>query len=275
MKFRSNFLPRHPLEIYCFLSIAGFLPIVSLYEILYVLPAIHAPGTFLHTFTFVIWTFLLINIEGNLLACMIIDTSVAHERVKESEECKEWRYCKYCERRAPPRSWHCQQCGHCILKRDHHCTFTGCCIGHRNERYFQCFLLYLGIASAVSLCYNVYYMFALNADVYLAFFRPRNVFADFRGLQSICQNAQIIVFNLNIILAVFLCSSICCYVPRLLRGQVCYESEKKLNLYDQGIYRNLRSVFGRRMYVAWLFPTMRSELPDDGYSWRSNASGEN
>lgn len=76
MKFRDNPLPKTALEILCFLIIVGLLPALFLYEILYVLPEVHEPGSFLYILTFCVGLFILFNIEGNLIMCMIVDTSV-------------------------------------------------------------------------------------------------------------------------------------------------------------------------------------------------------
>lgn len=79
MKVRRNPLPRRLIDAACYLVIGIFLPIVFIFEIIVVLPAIHEPGGFLHTFTFLMAMFLLFNIKGNMLACMLIDTSVDRE----------------------------------------------------------------------------------------------------------------------------------------------------------------------------------------------------
>jgi len=79
MKYRQNPLPRHLPEIICFLTVAILVPLGFLYEIFIVLPEIHEFGGFLHVFTILMGTFLLLNIEGNLIASMIIDTSVECE----------------------------------------------------------------------------------------------------------------------------------------------------------------------------------------------------
>ncbi|XP_037714557.1 uncharacterized protein LOC119550131 isoform X3 [Drosophila subpulchrella] len=76
MRIRSNPLPRRLVDVLCFLIIGVFLPVVFLFEIVVVLPAFHEPGGFLHTFTFLMAMFLVFNIKGNMIACMMIDTSV-------------------------------------------------------------------------------------------------------------------------------------------------------------------------------------------------------
>lgn len=76
MKFRSNPLPQTLVEYFFFFLISGLLPLSFVYEIVYVLPKVHEPGSRLYNFTICMGLFILSNIEGNLIACMIIDTSV-------------------------------------------------------------------------------------------------------------------------------------------------------------------------------------------------------
>lgn len=59
------------------------------------------------------------------------------------------------------------------------------------------------------------------------------------------------------------------HLPNLLRGRVCLPFNKPIvGDYDYGVFRNLRSVFGGRMYLTWLFPLIASSLPEDGYNWQ-------
>lgn len=76
MKFRTNPLPKTVIEFLCFLIIVGLIPILFVYEICYVLPKVHKPGCFLYIFTICMGLFILFNIVGNLIMCMIVDTSV-------------------------------------------------------------------------------------------------------------------------------------------------------------------------------------------------------
>lgn len=53
------------------------------------------------------------------------------------------RLCPHCGAVRVPRSHHCRTCGRCVLKMDHHCVWIGNCVGHRNQKYFILFMLYL------------------------------------------------------------------------------------------------------------------------------------
>lgn len=274
MKVRRNPLPRRLVDVLCYLVIGVFLPIVFIFEIIVVLPAIHEPGGFLHTFTFLMAMFLLFNIKANMIACMLIDTSVDHGRIGVPRdgtlERLEWRHCTTCDRLAPPRSWHCKVCGVCILKRDHHCLFTGCCIGQNNHRFFMCFTFYLFVGSVYALVYNSYYMWVLNAAIYCKWITAIKLICPMfmLVLGNFWPNVQLLFYSLNILALLYSITILIYHVPIVLRGEVCAESGKK-HKYNNGLHLNLRSVFGKRMHLVWLSPLVKSELPDDGYSWNT------
>lgn len=165
---------------------------------------------------------------------------------------------------SPPGSYHCSGCGICILKRHHHCIFTGCCIGHRNQRYFIFFIMYLFALSALSLTYDVICAFLTHKSF---LWRVPNYIAFLR--LSLFENIQLIFFNLKIASVFFSGVALFYYLSIVLRGQVIsYESQNSMEISkkDKDIYRNLKSVFGERVCVAWISPTLKSELPEDGYN---------
>ncbi|XP_034107614.1 probable palmitoyltransferase ZDHHC24 isoform X2 [Drosophila albomicans] len=260
MKFRRNPLPQQLEEGLCFLAVGLLLPIIFVYEIIYLLPAIHEKGSFAYVFNLLMGILLVLNIVGNLIACMIIDTSVDHDRVKEATNgnIKEWKHCNRCDRLAPPRSWHCKLCGVCILRRDHHCMFSGYCIGHQNHRYFMCFLFHLMVASIYSTVYYSIYLWRITGFKFI-----------FLSLISNLLDSLVTIFYvLNLILLALAFAALWNYVPMMMAGEVSGEHKKNLeSKYNFGLNRNLRTVLGERMHVVWLFPTIKSKLSEDGYSW--------
>ncbi|XP_034107613.1 probable palmitoyltransferase ZDHHC24 [Drosophila albomicans] len=272
MKVRRNPLPRRLVDALCYLVIGVFLPIVFIFEIIVVLPAIHEPGGFLHTYTFLMAMFLLFNIKSNMIACMMIDTSVDSERSKEppegAVERHGWRHCSTCDRLAPPRSWHCKVCRVCILKRDHHCLFTACCIGQHNHRFFMCFTFYLFVGSVYALSYNSYYMWVLNGATYCSWLTAIKLICPMFMLVigNFWTNLQLLFYSLNILALLYSIVILIYHVPIVMRGEVCAESGKEHN-YNKGVYENLQSVFGKRMHLVLISPLVKSELPSDGYSW--------
>ncbi|KAL7735121.1 hypothetical protein ACLKA6_001986 [Drosophila palustris] len=249
-------------EIISFLLIGLLLPIILVYDILVVLPAIHEPGTASYKFIIVVASFIALNIEGNLIACMIVDTSVDRKRVEAAtsgdNECIGWRHCSHCDRLAPPRSWHCKLCGVCILRRDHHCMFSGYCIGHRNHRYFICFLFYLMVGSLLSQIY---------CSIYVWIIQGANIF--YIGFPRYFMNPIFTLFCiLNIVLMVFSFIGFNFYVSLMLRGESSLLKKKNVQeCNNHAAMDNLRTVLGQRFYVAWIFPLIKSQLPEDGYTW--------
>ncbi|KAH8300173.1 hypothetical protein KR044_011064 [Drosophila immigrans] len=274
MKVRRNPLPRRIVDALCYLVIGVFLPIVFIFEIVVVLPAIHEPGGFLHTFTFLMAMFLLFNIKSNMIACMLIDTSVESNRSdappEGAVERLGWRHCSTCDRLAPPRSWHCKVCGVCILKRDHHCLFTACCIGQHNHRFFMCFTFYLLVGSVYALSYNSYYMWVLHGATYCTWLTAIKLVCPMfmLVLGNFWTNLQLLFYSLNILALLYSIVILIYHVPIVMRGEVCAESGKEHD-YNKGLFANLQSVFGKRLHLVWLSPLVKSELPNDGFSWNT------
>nr|XP_016928055.1 probable palmitoyltransferase ZDHHC24 isoform X1 [Drosophila suzukii] len=273
MRIRSNPLPRRLVDVLCFLIIGVFLPVVFLFEIVVVLPAFHEPGGFLHTFTFLMAMFLVFNIKGNMIACMMIDTSVDVKKVEAPPDQMDWRECSECQRLAPPRSWHCKVCKVCVLKRDHHCLYTGCCIGHRNHRFFMGFIFYLFVGSVYALVYNSIYMWIIQGHIYCNWLTILKLTCPMLLLVtgSFWVNMYLLFYSLNVLALAYGVLLLGYHVPILLRGGVSADRTKESKQkYDRGVYQNLRSVFGDRMHIAWLSPLIRSHLPDDGYHWSAS-----
>jgi palmitoyltransferase len=50
----------------------------------------------------------------------------------------------------------------------------------------------------------------------------------------------------------------------VVHGQTRHERKKRDVIYDNGVMQNVRSVFGERWYVAWIWPWISSPLPENG-----------
>ncbi|KRF80453.1 probable palmitoyltransferase ZDHHC24 isoform X1 [Drosophila virilis] len=278
MKFRRNPLPSRRIDILCFLTVGVLIPVVFLFDILVLLPEIHEPDGHLYTFTLIMAIFLLFNIKGNMIACMLIDTSVDHEHVKAPPDSEAvrlgWRHCTTCDRLAPPRSWHCKICGVCILRRDHHCIFMGCCIGQQNMRHFMCFTFYLFIATVYAMAYELYYVFASYIEeLKILSALRKQLWGPFVWCFNYFEIALKITFLLKMLSFIGAGIALGYFVPLVLRGEVKANRGKQHN-YNCGIYENLKSVFGQRMYFVWISPLLRSELPNDSYILKNDDSGK-
>ncbi|XP_011192710.1 probable palmitoyltransferase ZDHHC24 [Zeugodacus cucurbitae] len=272
MRIRENIFPRRWGDRFCFLLIALFLPPIALFDLILVVPAIHMPGGFMHTLIFALGVFLFTNILGNMLATMMVDTSIdaidLDEATPRNARAQGWYTCRHCIKLVPPRSYHCKACRTCILKRDHHCVFTGCCIGHYNFRYFALFLFYMFIGSVLSFGYLTYYMFWVNGNIFLHFLSFYKMLCPILMTidGSVWDNVPLIFYNLNTIAVII--SSILLFfhgIP-ILNGSTSYERRFDYP-YGRDIYSNLRSIFGIRMYLVWLSPFISSDLLEDGANW--------
>ncbi|XP_054738458.1 probable palmitoyltransferase ZDHHC24 isoform X2 [Anastrepha obliqua] len=241
IRVRKQFFPRRLGDIFCFLLITVFFPIVAVFDVVVVVPAIHTPGEFMHSLIFTIAMFLIFNIQGNMLAAMMVDTSI-------------------------------DVCRKCILKCDHHCVFTGCCIGHYNVRYFALFLVYMFFGSLLSFLYLSFYLFWIHANTF------RHILSLYKMLCPVLMlvsgsrldNFSLVFYNLNII-ALVISSILMVYhgIP-LIKGGTSYE--RRCNYpYRKDLRSNLCAIFGKRMYLVWISPFISSELLDDGVNWEESS----
>ncbi|KAL9920354.1 putative palmitoyltransferase ZDHHC24 [Glossina fuscipes fuscipes] len=269
MRIRKNMWPRHHVDWLCFLLIGISMPFVFIFEMIVVLPFIHPPGSFLHTFTFAMAVFLIFNITGNFAACIMVDTSVdGLLKVPEKPFSAGWHKCVKCLKIVPPRSWHCKICNCCILKRDHHCPFTGCCVGYRNHRYFIMFILFLFIGSTYAFIYNSVFLWTLKSGNWLSFLKILCLPLMF-VTGSLWSNMSLIFYNLNILAVVYSIVLLIYHLPVILKGGVSYERRKGAYPYGNDRWQaNLQEVFGKRMHLAWLSPLLRSELIDSTDIWK-------
>ncbi|XP_053962213.1 probable palmitoyltransferase ZDHHC24 [Anastrepha ludens] len=276
IRVRKQLFPRRLGDIFCFLLITVFFPIVAVFDVVVVVPAIHTPGEFMHSLIFTIAMFLIFNIQGNMLAAMMVDTSIdaldPSLAVPRNACTKGWFNCVHCMKLAPPRSHHCKVCRKCILKCDHHCVFTGCCIGHYNVRYFALFLVYMFFGSLLSFLYLSFYLFWIHANTF------RHILSLYKMLCPVLMlvsgsrldNFSLVFYNLNII-ALVISSILMVYhgIP-LIKGGTSYE--RRFNYpYRKDLRSNLCAIFGKRMYSVWISPFISSELLNDGVNWEESS----
>lgn len=126
MKLRARPYPRCFNDWATTLFLSAAIPLTYWFELWIVTPAVSANALY-NTFNFVLGTFLLFNVVGNMVALMLCNTSIIGEKIIRPAKTNSslWKFCAICETVTPPRSWHCSTCRVCILKRDHHCMFTG------------------------------------------------------------------------------------------------------------------------------------------------------
>ncbi|KAH8247505.1 hypothetical protein KR038_005382, partial [Drosophila bunnanda] len=232
-------------------------------------------GFFGQTINFLVSTWIVYNILGNLLACCRTTSSVDALRpelmVPVSGEEHLWRFCKKCQRLMPPRVWHCKICNCCILKRDHHCNFTANCIGHNNQRYFVGFTFHLTLGAGLALIYN--FIMALkhgfNKDNWWPFHFSASVGDAFVSNESELLFSYLMrtIFYINLVCFGISLLVLIWQISLVINNAVSADSTDRT--YDLGIGRNFAQVLGKRRFWTLLSPTIESPLPHEGIKWQS------
>ncbi|KAH8355531.1 hypothetical protein KR200_002531 [Drosophila serrata] len=257
----------HPFSAVVLLSVIGFL---FVYDVVYVVPHILDTSGCWYWLTCLLGGFIVFNILGNWWLSFKTNTTVDSlpvERQTPAEgEAHLWHFCIACDRLVPPRSWHCRLCQGCMLKRDHHCTISGSCIGHKNQRYFICFLFHLCFGCGLALVFNGIYAWQteslMTADPILLFSKlsaySEDVNIDWKYTIST-------IFKLNMFLLVIALFMFGLQILMVHRNSTCYTIFDRS--YDLGWRRNFEGVLGRRLLWTLLSPTIKSPLPNDGTQW--------
>ncbi|XP_011310164.1 probable palmitoyltransferase ZDHHC24 [Fopius arisanus] len=276
MNFRKKIWPKTAGDGASMVFVLIIVPVIYWFELWVVLPQLFSPGSSIYLFHFTLGTFILINIVGNFTYTVLCDTStrsvilpVSKAKVKEG-----WRFCLSCESLAPPRSWHCQTCGICILKRDHHCVFTGCCVGHFNHRYFLMFVLYLFIATVYSFYYNNYFIWGrIKFDFPMSIVKMVFPLAFFVfGFDYSMDQFYLTLYIISIVGMAFTGALSVYHFHLVFTGGVAHERAKRNSRYNLGWRQNLKDVFGERWYLTWILPYFESRLLGDGINWKTAAS---
>ncbi|XP_017026576.1 probable palmitoyltransferase ZDHHC24 [Drosophila kikkawai] len=257
----------HPISAIVLLGVIGF---TLVYEVMYVGPEILGSSGCLYWLGCLFAGFVIFNILGNWWLSFKTDTTVnslpAEQQTPAEGEAHLWHYCIACDRLVPPRSWHCRLCQGCMLKRDHHCTISGSCIGHKNQRYFICFLFHLTLGCGSALVFNGIYAWKtgsiMTADPIMLFFKmsdySKDVDLDWKYTISI-------IFKLNMFLFVIALFMFCVQILMVHRNSTCYKILDRS--YDLGWRRNFEGVLGKQLFWTLLSPTIISPLTNDGTKW--------
>ncbi|XP_017077229.1 probable palmitoyltransferase ZDHHC24 [Drosophila eugracilis] len=262
--------PRSISDLACFLLVAIFVPVTYIFHVTIVMPELFAIGGFWYTLMWVASLFIIFNITSNMLACMLVDTSIRMELLQppvEPAQLVRWHKCHDCQTLVPPRSWHCDVCNVCVLKRDHHCRFTCCCIGHHNYRYFFYYLVYMIIGSLAAAIMESIYLWHLHPDVYCRWSTLCAVFAPVVSLtlNPSWETFYVVIYDLTL-LGFAISSLLLVFHWEIVRsGSVTRERGSRK--YDRGLRGNLEMVLGKRMNLTWLSPFLRSDLPHNGVNW--------
>ncbi|XP_049703240.2 probable palmitoyltransferase ZDHHC24 [Helicoverpa armigera] len=205
-------------------------------------------------------TFCFVNVVGNMIFSMIMDSNLKKPVYGEGT------YCEYCRMARPAKSWHCMRCNACILKRDHHCAFLSRCIGLNNQRYFILFLGHILLSMIYATYYNYYFvtMKFENDGWLLSAFRILNPMIRFVIPEPMgVKDLYVFYLFLNMGLIVWSGSLFFYHTRNIVMGVSSYES-KFPELMDSSKWKdNMLRVFGTRWYLAIVWPMCESPLPDD------------
>ncbi|KAH8355548.1 hypothetical protein KR200_004508 [Drosophila serrata] len=271
----DNFVKRIYKDPYCWLEPLSIIVLIVLtcfyyiYDVFYVVPQLH--GFFGQTINFLIATWIVYNIIGNLWACCRTKSSVNTLRPELLQPVKGdeylWRYCDKCDKLMPPRVWHCKICKCCILKRDHHCSFTANCIGHNNQRYFIALNFHLTLGAGQAQIYN--FIMALkhgfNRENWLPIFFDEAFATDDSDI--LFSYLMRTIFYINLMCFVFPLLVLSWQILLVVNNAVSADSTDRT--YDLGIGRNFSQVLGNRRFLTLLSPMIESPLPHEGVHWQS------
>lgn len=271
MIVRSRILPRSLSDMCSMIFILTIIPLIYWFELWVVFPELFKDAFKNYIFHFILGNFMMINIVGNFTYAVLHDTSVERTIIPVSQASVQngWRLCVTCETLAPARSWHCNTCNVCILKRDHHCIFMGCCIGHFNHRFFLVFLFYMLLATSYAFFYNNYFIwnrihFEFPMSIIKIIF-PLAIFAF--GFDDSMDQFYLLLYIICLIGMLYTSVLFTYHMQLVLNGCVANESNKKDYTYNFGWQQNMKEVFGKRWYLTWIFPYIKSDLPQNGIVW--------
>jgi palmitoyltransferase len=269
--------PKTPSDRIAYVFALVMIHVVGFFELLVVVPYIDAVGDRTYWLHVICGLTLYFNVISSFFLLFTVDSSTCGV-VLPTLKLPGWMYCQECCTTAPPRSRHCWICNVCVLRRDHHCIFTGNCVGHKNQRYFLTLLLYLTIGAAYANYLNMDYTLEavggeLSFRAILTMILPLlswtlGLSGAYTFAVSFVSAMCIVGFLLFAVLFVY-------HGRNLYHGQTCFEAGNGIHEYDCGPLENLRQVFGRRWYIAWLNPFIVSPLPGNGMEFRPRYRFEN
>ncbi|CAF1031413.1 unnamed protein product [Didymodactylos carnosus] len=280
-------IPRDRGELVPIFFILFLICIYTIFELFVILPSIyHNIFTYKEILHLIFGLYIIYNLLGNMILCMITDTStdtiicpvllpppnVKHV-VGDSNSSVinhyNWHYCNPCEVNVPPRAQHCHLCKKCILKREHHCSFLGRCIGYRNIRYYICFIFWawfgLIYCNALHFDYTYELVGKFSYKVIIACVFPFGAWLfglldHFSLLLSfICSTS--VVMNLYLMFLLFKQFFL------IYNGQTSYESVKNIKIYSMNTKSNIEHVFGKNWHLILFSPLISSTPLGDGMTF--------
>jgi hypothetical protein len=174
--------------------------------------------------------------------------SARGDRGKSSQETKrsgDRRHCKWCDKYKPDRCHHCRVCRTCILRMDHHCPWIYNCVGFGNHKFFFLLLLYSAIA-----CHLIIWTMYESLKAAIA---PQTPFLTMFFLLF----GETLGTFMAFLVTMFFLFHVWLMLKSMTTIEFCEKSLKRTgydaNIYDRGIYGNIRAVLGENP-LLWLLP---------------------
>ncbi|KAK2721807.1 probable palmitoyltransferase ZDHHC24 [Artemia franciscana] len=270
--WRKNFIPRVMSDIGAVVFLFAMIPAVYIFEIGVVFPIFFkdSPSWLLYLHN-VLGTFALINVLGNYIGCVMVETSIRNVMMPAQipENNAGWFVCASCESIVPPRSRHCYICRTCILKKEHHCVFTGYCVGHKNHRYFILFLTYMWISTLYASYLNHHFVWSLIGEVtwkhLIRIIMPAAVIV--LGFDASLTQVYIFFYSVTIVGLMFVSVLLYQQIQLVITGVTTREKSMKVQIYSRNKMENVKEVLGEKWYLAMFIPFIESKLPRDGVFW--------
>ncbi|KAJ1610991.1 hypothetical protein OIY81_1863 [Cryptosporidium canis] len=191
------------------------------------------------------------------------------------------RFCKYELVYKPDRAHYCRQLNRNVLRMDHYCPWFGNCIGYFNYKFFFLALLY----GCASLAYMMFSQISTLANIW----SDTNV--TFGHLYLVSLGICFCAVLLAIVVPFFLFHAYITsrnettieFCEKRSKEKVSFPGHVKFDpvltcphsmqnfTYDQGIYKNIQSVFGENP-LLWLLPV--GLPPSDGLFFPIKKIGE-
>lgn len=269
-------MPKQPGDRIAYFMMLIMIHMVAFYELFIILPYIDYERNKTFWFHAVAGLTVYLNVMASLYKLFTTDSTTSGVLLP-TVVLPGWRYCGACGINIPARTYHCFVCNVCILKRDHHCMFSGNCVGFRNQRYFLTLLTYLTVGAAYCNYLNMDYTFEVlggfSWKAVLTMILP--LLSWTVGLSGSTTFAVSFISAMCIVSEVLFLFLTVYHAQNLYLGQTCVERNTNVRDYNHGWRENVKIIFGKRWYVAWICPLVVSPLDGDGLEFRSKYRYEN
>lgn len=158
------------------------------------------------------------------------------------------------------RCTHCEYCNECIPRQRGHCHVLQKCIGYFNHRYFFIGTMYSLFYSANSVAVSVVFYnkvlkicdeTSVSVDYYPFYEQHEHCLFSFFFFLSALTNFFVLIFTIILLTL---------ETEMIITGKM--KQETNFVNYDRGLKKNLICMLGKRWYLVWICPSIKSTLPD-------------